>query len=80
MPKQKWATFTYIGKETTYITKISKHANTKLSYRTNNTIRDNLTAKTHNHDKFSATGVCKFICPGCGKAYIGQRGRKFSKI
>ena len=25
IPKQKWVTFTYIGKETTYITKIFKH-------------------------------------------------------
>jgi predicted RNA-binding Zn-ribbon protein involved in translation (DUF1610 family) len=32
IPKQKWATFTYISKETTYITKIFKHANRKIAY------------------------------------------------
>jgi hypothetical protein len=40
-PKYKLATFTYTGKETTHITKIFKHANIKISYRTNNTIQDN---------------------------------------
>ena len=36
---KKRATFTYIGKETTYITKIFKHANTEIAYRTSNTIQ-----------------------------------------
>jgi len=35
--KQKWCTFTYIGKETTYITKIFKHSNIKIAYRKNYT-------------------------------------------
>jgi len=73
--KQKWATFTYIGKETAYITKIFKHSNVKIVYHTNNTIQDNLTHKTHNHNKFSVTGLYKLTCPDCGKAYIGQAGR-----
>jgi len=69
----KWITFTYIGKETTYITKIFKHTNIKIAHLTNNTIQGNLTPKTHNHEKFSATGVYKLICPECGKAYIYQK-------
>ncbi len=77
--KQKWATFTYIRKETTYITKIFKHTNIMIAYRTNNTIQDNLTPQTHSHNKFSATRVYKLTCPDCGKAYIGQRGRNFSQ-
>jgi predicted RNA-binding Zn-ribbon protein involved in translation (DUF1610 family) len=79
IPKQKWATFTDIGKENTYITKIFKHTNIKIAYRTNNTIQENLTPKTHNHEIFSATGVYKLTCPDCGKAYIGQTGRTSSK-
>jgi len=30
IPKQKWATFTYVGKETAYIPKIFKHSNRKI--------------------------------------------------
>ena len=52
IPKQKWATFTYKGKEITYITKIFKHSSIQISYRTNNTIQDNLNPKTHNHNNF----------------------------
>jgi len=37
----KWVIFTYIGKETTYITKIFKHTNIKIAYLTNNTIQGN---------------------------------------
>ena len=37
-PRYKWATFTYIGKETTYITKLFKHKNLKITYKTNNSI------------------------------------------
>jgi hypothetical protein len=33
----KCATFTYTGKETTYITKIFQHTNIKIAYLTNNT-------------------------------------------
>ena len=36
----------------------------------NNTIQDNLSLKTQNHDKFSASGIYKLTCPDCGKAYI----------
>ena len=72
IPKQKWATFTYISKETTYITKIVKRANINIAYRTNITIQDNLSPKIHNRDKFSATAVYKLTCPDCSKAYIGQ--------
>jgi len=41
-PRYKWATFTYIGKETTYITKLFKHTNIKIAYVTNNSIELNL--------------------------------------
>jgi len=50
IPKQKWATFTYIGKEITYITKIFKHTNINIAYLNNNTIQGNLTTKTNNYD------------------------------
>ena len=36
-PTQKWATFTYNGKETTFITNLFKMPNIKTAFRTNNT-------------------------------------------
>ena len=35
---KNWATFTYIGKQTTYITKLFKNTNVKIAFRTQNTI------------------------------------------
>jgi hypothetical protein len=52
IPKQTWATFTYIAKETTYITKIFKHANIKIAYLTNNTIQLPKTVTTINFQLF----------------------------
>jgi predicted RNA-binding Zn-ribbon protein involved in translation (DUF1610 family) len=76
IPKQKWATFAYIGKETMYITKIFKCKNNIAQMIT---AHDNLTPQTLYQNKFSATGVYKLKCPDCGKAYIVQTGRYFSK-
>jgi hypothetical protein len=50
--KSGGTTFTYTGKETTYIRKILKHSNRKIAYHTSNAIQDNLTHKTHSHNKF----------------------------
>jgi len=43
--EHKWATFTYVDKETTYITNIFKHSGLRVAYRTNNTIRKHLIHK-----------------------------------
>ena len=75
--KQKWITFTYIGKETTYIIKICKHSNLKIAYRTNNTLQNHLTRSIHNQDKFTRSGVYILTCPDCGKVYVGQTGQDF---
>ena len=34
----EWATFTYTGKQTKYITKLFKNTNLKIAYKTNNTL------------------------------------------
>jgi len=78
-PTHNWATFTYIGRQTTYITKIFKHSDIKIAYHMNNTIHNHLTYDNHNHNKFSSTGIYKQTCPDCNKAYIGKKGRNFTK-
>ena len=51
----------------------------QLAHRTNNFVQKNLTPKTHNHNKLSATGVYRLTWPDSGKAYIGQTRGNFSK-
>jgi hypothetical protein len=74
-PNQKWATFTYTGKQTTYITFSSSQ--TKIAYFTNNSIQ-NLTNRTHSHKhQYSSSGIYQLIYPDCNNAYAGQTGRSF---
>jgi hypothetical protein len=47
--KQK-CTFTYIGREMTFITNIFRRANLKIAFRTNNTIDNRLMHKQHKTD------------------------------
>ena len=74
----KWASFTYIGKETSYITNLFRHTDLKIALRTNNTIGKLLTPKYHTPDPYSQSGAYKLTCPDCNKAYVGQTGRQFS--
>jgi hypothetical protein len=58
----KSAKFTYIWKETKYITLLK------------NTINNLLRTDIHPRDKYQMTGVYKLTFPDCNKAYIGQTG------
>lgn len=71
--------FTYIGKETTYTTKIFECTNLHTAYHTNNSIKENLIPKPHISKKFSASGIYKLTCPDCGKTSIGQIDKTFPR-
>jgi hypothetical protein len=75
--KRRWATFTYTGRETTFITKLFKHTDIRVAFRTNNNLLHNLTLRSHNQDIYTQSGVYRLTCPDCGKAYVGQTGRDF---
>jgi len=75
---RKGACFTYVGKETSYITNIFKRTNLKITFRTTNTLANLLTHKNYTHEKYSHFGVYKLTCPDCHKAYVGQTERQFS--
>jgi hypothetical protein len=75
--KQKWATFTYIGKETRTITKLVKNTNIIIAYKTKNTIQNHLLPKIPNIDKYNKSGIYKMKCNICQLSYIGQTGRNF---
>ena len=77
--KQNWARFTYVGKETSYITNLFRKTELKIAFRTTNTTGNLLSHKNPNPDKFSLSGVYKLTCPDCNKAYVGKTGRRFAK-
>jgi hypothetical protein len=74
---EKWANFTYIGKETRYITKLFKEYKVNIAFNTKNTIEKLINMKTKTPNKFDQCGVYKMNCNSCPKAYIGQTGRNF---
>jgi hypothetical protein len=76
-PKKKWITFTYMGRETRYITKLFKKYNLNIAWRTNNTLEQHLTNSKHRKDIYHRCGVYKMKCMECGGAYIGLTGRNF---
>jgi hypothetical protein len=78
LEKQKWATFTYTGKETTYITNTFRKTNIKIPFRTQNTIGNWLKPKHKTPDTYALSDIYRLSCPICSKAYVGQTGRGFS--
>ena len=63
------------GKASTFVTKLFRQTNSKIFYRTDNTIKHILKIKDQNFNKYLASNVHKFYCLDCGKAYIGQIGK-----
>ena len=76
--KQKWTSFTYLGKETSYITNLFRTTKLKIAFRTTNTIGNLLSHKIPNPDKFSLSGVYRLTYPDCNKTYVGQTHRYFA--
>jgi hypothetical protein len=74
---EKWAKFTYIGKETKYVTKYFREYNINIAFSTKNTIEKLINRKVKTPNKFEQCGVYKLNCNSCHKAYIGQTGRNF---
>jgi len=77
-PTHKWATFTYIGKEASFITNLFKKTDLKISWRTTNTIQNLLMPKHNIPGKYAHSGAYKLTCPDCNKAYVGQTRRSFT--
>jgi hypothetical protein len=75
--KTKWATFTYIGKETRTITRLFINTNIKIAYKTNNTIQKYLQPQKPNTDIYNNSGIYLLSCNDCPLQYVGQTGRNF---
>ena len=73
---QKWVKFTYIGRETRYITKLFKNTSLKVAYTTNSSLGKLLEMqKSQQPNKFDKNGVYQLTCPTRHKKYVGQTGR-----
>ena len=63
--KKKWTTFTYVSKQTRFITKLLKNMQVNIAYRTNNAIKHLLSHNPHNQttkDKFQKIRVYQLNC------------------
>ena len=77
---QKWAKFTYIGKETEFITKMFKNSPVKFSFTTHITIGRILSHRpTHTkpRNQLDKSGVYRLTCPDCNMTFVGQTGQSF---
>ena len=69
----KWAKFTYVGRETKFITKLFKKSSVNVSYTTRNTIGKLLSHRsTIIQNKFDGSGVYQLTCADWKMEYVGQ--------
>jgi hypothetical protein len=73
----KWAIFTYTGKDTRFITKLFKRFNVNIYFRTRNTIENILTKQGSLRNQYDESGVYGLKCQNFPSIYIGQTGRIF---
>jgi len=72
--KQKWTKFTYIGKETRFITNLFKDTNVRIAFTTNNTTGKCLTMEKKTPQcKYDKSEVYQLTCPDCKMKYAGHR-------
>ena len=76
---QKWAPFTCIGRETTFITNLLQKADLRIALRTNNTLQKPLIPKPQTLDKYGTSGAYKLTCPDYKKSYVQQTGQSFTQ-
>jgi hypothetical protein len=64
--KIHWVKFTHIGKETRAVTKAFRNTNVNITFSTNNTISNLLTARRHTtKGKYDNSGIYQLTCPIC---------------
>jgi hypothetical protein len=77
-----WAKFTYIGKQTKFITKLFKETSIRIAYTTDNSISRQLSKNPHTTQsarKYEKSGIYQLTCPDCHKRYMGHTDRTFQK-
>ena len=76
---KKFATSTYTRKETRFVTKLFRHTNLCIAYKTKNTTGKLLHHQygPGNDDHLQNSGIYQFTCPDWDMKYIRQTGRSF---
>jgi hypothetical protein len=64
---KKWATLTYVSKETYHISKIFKNSNIQIAYKTRSNLQHLLNQKTDRKDIYEQSGVYQLTCSDCKK-------------
>jgi hypothetical protein len=73
-----WAKFTYVGKQTRFVTKLFKNTIVKIAFTTDNTTEKRLAIKQETpQSKYERNGVYQLTCPEYKMKYTGQTGRPF---
>jgi len=75
--KCMWARFTYVGKETRFITKLFEDTNITVACTTNNTIGKRLSIEHKTQCKYDKSRVYQLTRPDCKMTYTEQTGRPF---
>jgi hypothetical protein len=78
---KKFAVFTYVGKETKFVTKLFKHTSIQIAYKTPNTTGNLLSHRQQPKidDKLNKSGIYQLECLECNMKYIGQTERSFQE-
>jgi hypothetical protein len=76
---KQWAKFTYTGRDTRIITKLSKHTNIQIAFMTQNNLKILLRSDRgdRHSDVYNQSGVYQLTCNTCQKRYTGQTGFSF---
>ncbi|XP_049832300.1 uncharacterized protein LOC126272991 [Schistocerca gregaria] len=77
--KEKYVSLPFVGKLSYKIANLFRGTDIKISYYTNNKIKDKAIHNIKNNTKpYNQSGIYKLNCNSCPKTYIGQTGRNFS--
>jgi hypothetical protein len=76
---RKWATFTYYSAKIRKITILFKQTNTKIAFKSTNTIPQRTKHKPHHSTQnFELSGIYELTCRTCHKVHIGQTPRSLT--
>jgi hypothetical protein len=71
-----WTTFTYYSPQIRKITNLFKNTNTRIAFRSTNTIKHLMKRKTNTTTPdYDKSGIYKIKCNTCHRSYIGQTKR-----
>jgi hypothetical protein len=78
---KNWVTFTYHRAKVRKITNLFKHTDTKIAFKSTNTIHQQTGPKNlHITQDYDKSGIYRLTCKTSDKAYVGQTRKSGHKI